>query len=414
MAEARRAWDVLLRRHVAVKLFQPHSDPGADRRFDDEVRALAGLCHPGLVSVYDADTHDGTPFVVLQLVEGRTLRERIAQAPLPLDQVRHLGAGLADALEHVHSHHLVHREVNPSNILLDSEDNPYLTDFGLSRLTGATKPARTDQLVDAASYLAPEQVQGEEVGHQADVYALGLVLLECLTGRREYQGGDVEAAIARLHRPPAVPEGLPTDVERLLSRMTALAPHDRPTAHDCAQVLRVPTFRPGGAASPARDKAAGAATTKVTPRPEPRPTWKTLVASAGAMVGAFAITVAATSGQQPAASGPTSPATSGSSAQPVASTTQTSSDAPQDRARPQLIIGSPRPTVTPEVTTSAATPPSTAQPATESKPETTTAPVVTTTTEPQPSTSVTPTSEPSTTSPEPSEPTAPTEDAGKP
>ncbi|MFT7841598.1 protein kinase [Saccharothrix sp. BKS2] len=237
MAEVHRGWDTLLRRHVAIKLFQPGFDPAAAQRFDQEVRALAGLSHPGLVSVYDADTEAGTPFVVLQLVEGDTLRQRISRGPLPVDRVRRLGAGLADALAHVHSRGLVHRDVKPSNILLDQEENPYLADFGLVHLTGATRLTRTDQMVGTAAYLAPEQVLGQDIDPQADVYALGLVLLECLTGRREYGGGDVEAAIARLHRAPVLPEHLPSDVEHLLSRMTAAEPHERPAAHDCAEVL---------------------------------------------------------------------------------------------------------------------------------------------------------------------------------
>ncbi|MFD7659759.1 protein kinase [Actinosynnema sp. NPDC059797] len=254
MAEVHRAWDTLLRRHVAVKLFQPGFDPEAARRFDNEVRVLAGLSHPGLVSVYDADTGADAPFVVLRLVEGETLRERIARGPQPVEDVRRLGARLADALAHVHSHGLVHRDVKPSNILLDHEDNPYLADFGLVHLTGATRLTRTDQLVGTAAYLAPEQVLGRDVDDRADVYALGLVLLECLTGRREYGGGDVESAIARLHRPPVLPEHLPPDVERLLSRMTATSADERPSSHDCAEALgaEVP-----GAGFPVAPPAAG-------------------------------------------------------------------------------------------------------------------------------------------------------------
>jgi len=237
MAEVHRAWDTVLRREVAVKLVQPGFDPEAARRFDNEVHVLAGLTHPALVSVYDADTTAPTPFVVLRLVEGRTLHDRLLAGPLPLGEVRRLGARLADALAHVHAHGLVHRDVKPANILLDHQDDAYLADFGLAHLTGATRLTRTDQLVGTAAYLAPEQVLGREIDHPTDVYALGLVLLECLTGRREYEGGDVEAAVARLHRPPVIPEHLPADVRDLLARTTSAAPEDRPTAHDCALIL---------------------------------------------------------------------------------------------------------------------------------------------------------------------------------
>jgi eukaryotic-like serine/threonine-protein kinase len=238
MGEVRRAWDTRLRRHVAIKLFRPGSEPADARRFDNEIRTLAALSHPGLVSVYDAETTGDTPFVVLQLVEGPTLRDRIAGGPLSTAEVRRIGAELADALTHVHSHGVVHRDIKPSNILIDTADNVHLADFGLARLTGSTRLTRGDQLVGTAAYLAPEQVRGEEIGSPVDVYALGLVLLECLTGEREYQGGEIEAAVARLHRQPAVPGDLPADMVRLLTLMTSLSPRRRPTAAHCAQALR--------------------------------------------------------------------------------------------------------------------------------------------------------------------------------
>lgn len=252
MAEVRRGWDTVLRRPVAVKVFHSGADVDAGRRFDNEARTLARLSHPGLVAVHDAGSGDGPAFVVLQLIEGRTLRDRIADGPLPVAEVRELGARLADALAYVHEQGVVHRDVKPSNILLDGDGTPHLADFGLAHLADTTRFTRTDQLVGTAAYLSPEQVRGGEIGPAADVYSFGLVLLECLTGRREYPGGDVEAAVARLHRPPAVPDDLPSDLVRLLSLMTSLSARRRPGAHDCARVLRTgdePTFM---AARPSR------------------------------------------------------------------------------------------------------------------------------------------------------------------
>ncbi|XVS61316.1 protein kinase domain-containing protein [Actinosynnema sp. CA-299493] len=337
MAEVHRAWDTVLRRHVAVKLVQPGFDPEAARRFDNEVHVLAGLTHPALVSVYDADTTATPPFVVLRLVEGRTLHDRLVLGPLPPDEVRRLGARLADALAHVHAHGLVHRDVKPANILLDHEDDAYLADFGLAHLTGATRLTRTDQLVGTAGYLAPEQVLGQDVDHPADVYALGLVLLECLTGRREYEGGDVEAAVARLHRPPVIPEDLPADVRDLVARMTSAAPDDRPTAHDCARLLTTATPLPAAVAPPAAFASLPADVAEVSteelPRTATRPSWQVLVASAGALVGAFAITMAAISGDRPETSPP--PASTTQQASPG---TAGSSDAPQDQAEPRFVV----------------------------------------------------------------------------
>ncbi|MEU4447613.1 protein kinase [Actinosynnema sp. NPDC050801] len=408
MAEVHRAWDTVLRRHVAIKLFQPGFDPAGAQRFDNEVRVLAGLSHPALVSVYDADTTGATPFVVLRLVEGSTLHDRLALGgPLPLDQARRLGARLADALAHVHAHGLVHRDVKPSNILLDHEGEAYLADFGLAHLTGATRLTRTDQLVGTAAYLAPEQVLGGEVDHPADVYALGLVLLECLTGRREYQGGDVEAAVARLHRPPVVPVDLPVDVRGLLAGMTSTAPEDRPTAHDCAQLLAaglVPL-------EPAVEPSAGDATEELPPAT--RPSWKTFAASAGALLGAFAITMAAMSGEPPATSSPpASPTQEAAPQQPG------SSDAPRDQAEPRFVGtqqtgGTTQAPATPRATSSTPAPAEAAvgdAPAPETGQVTTTAPVPTTT---APQTSIPPTTTTQSTqpSPDPNEPPSePTED----
>ncbi|MFD1150390.1 serine/threonine-protein kinase [Saccharothrix hoggarensis] len=323
MAEVHRAWDTVLQRHVAIKLFLPGLDPAGAQRFDNEVRVLAGLSHPALVSVYDADTTGRTPFVVLRLVEGPTLRDRLADGPLPLDEARRLGARLADALAHVHAHGLVHRDVKPSNILLDHEGDAYLADFGLAHLTGATRLTRTNQLVGTAAYLAPEQVLGTDIDHPADVYALGLVLLECVTGRREYQGTEVEAAVARLHRAPAVPEDLPADVRRLLEAMTSSMPQDRPTAHDCASALRTGTPLFGGAGV---EPETGDPTEEL-PRAARVP-WKGLVASAGALVGAFAITVAAISEERPTTSSPAATVTATQQAAPEEPVPSTQSPEP--------------------------------------------------------------------------------------
>ncbi|MEU4744588.1 serine/threonine-protein kinase [Actinosynnema sp. NPDC023658] len=238
VAEVHRGWDVLLRRFVAVKAFEGLDDAVDSRRFDNEVRTLAALSHPGVLSVYDVGTCGRTSFVVMQLVEGTTLRDRLLDGTFTPAQVRALGHQLADTLAHVHDNRIVHRDVKPSNVLLDGSDTAYLADFGLARSVEATRTTNNHQVVGTAAYLAPEQVRGDEVGPAADVYALGLVLLECLTGYREYQGNRVEAAVARLRRPPEIPHDVPTGLARLIKAMTCLTPHRRPTAAQCADKLR--------------------------------------------------------------------------------------------------------------------------------------------------------------------------------
>ncbi|HEX7303040.1 serine/threonine-protein kinase [Lentzea sp.] len=244
MAEVRRAWDKRLHRHVAVKLFQAGTELSHERRFDNEIKTLASLSHPRLVQVHDAGTCGGTPFVVLQLVDGCTLRHRIVEGPLEVEDVKRIGADLADALAYVHAMGVVHRDVKPSNVLLDQEGNTHLADFGLARVVDTTRLTRPDQVVGTAAYLSPEQVRGEELTGAVDVYALGLVLLECLTGHREYQGSEIEAAVARLHRRPAIPAELPPNLRRLLTTMTSLSPRRRPSAEECARALREPDEPP--------------------------------------------------------------------------------------------------------------------------------------------------------------------------
>ncbi|MEU5819724.1 MULTISPECIES: serine/threonine-protein kinase [Streptomyces] len=236
-ADVHRGLDLRMRRPVAVKVFRPDACLDAEESWRSEAEILARLHHPGLVTAFDAGHHDGRAFLVMQLIEGTTLKNHIAGGPLTPDAAAALGAGLAQALAHAHEAGIVHRDVKPSNILLDAERRPYLVDFGISRPLDATTRTAPDTLVGTAAYLSPEQVLGRPVGRPADIYALGLVLLECLTGRLEYGGGPVEAAIARLHRPPALPDGAPEPFRALLGRMTDQDDHARPTARDCARAL---------------------------------------------------------------------------------------------------------------------------------------------------------------------------------
>ncbi|MFI9568978.1 serine/threonine-protein kinase [Streptomyces rishiriensis] len=236
-ADVHRGFDLRLRRAVAVKVFRPGTGLESEKGLESESVILARLQHPGLVTAYDAGRHDGRAYLVMQLIEGSTLKARIAEGALSCEETASLGADLARALAHAHEAGVVHRDVKPSNILLDASGRPYLTDFGISRLVDATTRTATGTLVGTAAYLSPEQVLGRPVGRPADVYALGLVLLECLTGRLEYGGGPLEAAIARLHRPPELPGALPGELAVLLRDMTALDEQSRPSALDCARTL---------------------------------------------------------------------------------------------------------------------------------------------------------------------------------
>ncbi|WP_433290093.1 serine/threonine-protein kinase [Pseudonocardia sp. CA-142604] len=248
-AVVHRARDLMSGAEVAVKHFHAGASAYDRRQQRQEMKLLARLRHPGLVGLHDGGTADGRPFVVTDLVEGPTLAQRISRGPLAPGAVQMLGRQLAEALAHVHNGGIIHRDVKPANVLLDGL-RPRLADFGIARTVDATVATANGCVVGTAAYLAPEQVRGEHVGPPADVYALGLVLLEALTARREYPGLAVESATARLHRAPAVPAGLPPGFGELLEAMTRDDPRRRPTAAQVAAVLAAdPYLRPRGSSA---------------------------------------------------------------------------------------------------------------------------------------------------------------------
>jgi eukaryotic-like serine/threonine-protein kinase len=195
------------------------------------------------------------PYLVMAYVEGQPLSARLAAGPLDPERVAALGRQIAGALAHAHERAVVHRDVNPGNVLIDAAGDAHLTDFGIARLGDATRLTQTGSFMGTAAYVAPEQLRGDEVGPPADVYALGLTLLEALTGRREYTGTPVEAAMTRLTRPPVIPDGLPAPWPGLLAAMVAGDPAPRPTAAEVVEHLS------------GRGTAPVAATTAVLPDP---------------------------------------------------------------------------------------------------------------------------------------------------
>lgn len=268
MGEVYRATDERVGREVAVKLFRPGAGDGEGHRWGREVSTLARLTHPNLVTLYDAGEDQERVYLVMQLVEGDSLAALCVDRSLDPDKVAAVGTSLAEALAYIHEAGVVHRDVKPANVLVDGTGRAYLADFGVVRLVDGSRLTATGLLIGTASYVAPEQVRGEEAGPAADVYALGLVLLECLTGVREYEGAPLTVATQRLSRPPNIPDWLTPDWAALLRDMTASEPEQRPSADDVAlRLTRLgtadPTSRSDAESSPTRHL------TRPTPVTEP-------------------------------------------------------------------------------------------------------------------------------------------------
>lgn len=239
MAAVYRARDTQLDRIVAVKVFATDDTRDVVRR-EAEAQTLARLNHPNLVTLFDAHLvapgETGPSYIVMELVDGPSLREELDRGPLPAGEVAMLAAELAEALVAVHASGIVHRDLKPANILLSLTGLPSLpyrgklADFGIAHLVGSERITTDGMVVGTAAYLSPEQARGDEPGPPSDVYALGLILIEALTGRRAFIGTAAESIATRLVLDVPVPPDLPPAWAQLLTEMTARDPATRPDA----------------------------------------------------------------------------------------------------------------------------------------------------------------------------------------
>jgi len=246
-----RCYDQQLRREVAVKLFRADPEgPGAVRLQRQEARILAGMSHHALVMLLDAGSdHDDDgqelSYLVMEFVPGQDLRHRTLRGPLSAAHMAHIGYDLAEGLSYIHHHGVVHRDVKPGNVLLvdysnqDRRPRAKLTDFGVACFADAPEDDAEDGGTSGTpAYLSPEQASGGPAGPASDVYSLGLVLLEGLTGNMAYPGAPIQSAVARLLHDPKIPDGLAPKWAELLASMLSRDPADRPAAREVALALR--------------------------------------------------------------------------------------------------------------------------------------------------------------------------------
>src|SRR5262252_856687 len=202
MGEVYRGRDTRLDRTVAIKVLPAHfsTDPVRKQRFEREAKTISNLNHPHICVLHDIGSQDGVDYLVMECVEGETLAKRLEKGPLPLEQVLKLGAQIADALDKAHRSGVVHRDLKPGNIMLTSS-GAKLLDFGLAKpaapvLTGATLTAATPlspmteegTIVGTFQYMSPEQIEGKELDGRSDIFSLGAVLYEMLTGKHAFEG----------------------------------------------------------------------------------------------------------------------------------------------------------------------------------------------------------------------------------
>ncbi len=239
MALVYKAECSLLCRTVAVKILRPQyaSDAEFVERFRREARAAASLSHPNVVNIFDVGQQDGMDYIVMEYIPGETLKNVIKkEAPIAIDRALEITRQIAAALNHAHQRNIVHRDIKPHNILITPDGQIKVTDFGIARAISASSFTQTGMVVGSVHYASPEQVRGGVVGPQSDLYSLGCVLYELLTGKVPFSG-DTSIAIALQHlqaNPVPVtqlrPE-IPHVVENIVQRSMAVEPGDRyPTA----------------------------------------------------------------------------------------------------------------------------------------------------------------------------------------
>jgi len=236
MARVYKAKDNLLNRYVAIKVLKSELNDDLDfvNKFDKEAKAAASLSHPNIVNVYDVGEDDGIKYIVMELLEGTTLKDIILSDPDFLDnsQIIDIAYQIASALEHAHQNNIIHRDIKPENIVIDSKDSVKVADFGIARAVTTSTIVNTKRILGSVHYSSPEQARGGVVDKRTDIYSLGILIYELATKRLPFDG-DSEIAIALKHikgqvlKPSEVNKDLSSGVEKIILKAIKKNPDER-------------------------------------------------------------------------------------------------------------------------------------------------------------------------------------------
>lgn len=235
MANVYLAHDMILDRDVAVKVLRMDfaEDEEFIRRFHREAQSATSLAHPNIVNIYDVGEEDTIYYIVMEYVDGQTLKQYIQQnSPIPIDDALEILKQLTSAISHAHQNHIIHRDIKPHNILIDRHGNVKITDFGIAMALSATSITQTNSVLGSVHYLSPEQARGGMANRKSDIYSLGIVMFELLTGRLPFSG-ESAVSIALKHLQSETPSlkrwnpSIPQSVENIVLKATAKDPFHR-------------------------------------------------------------------------------------------------------------------------------------------------------------------------------------------
>lgn len=250
MATVYRAYDPSFDREVAIKVLPREMlhDPQFRARFEREIKMVAGLEHPSIVPVYDVGEDDGQPYFVMRLMTGGSLSDMISGGKIPLEETARIVGKIAQGLTYAHKKHVIHRDLKPDNILFDDNGDPFISDFGIAKLTESAGSLTGSGVIGTPAYMSPEQAQGTEIDSRSDIYGLGVIVYQMLSGHQPYSA-DTPMGVVVKHITEPVPEiltmipSLPFDVDKIIKSSMAKDKNKRySTALELAKALNMVAF----------------------------------------------------------------------------------------------------------------------------------------------------------------------------